>query len=133
MDLRDWSKDQVTHWGKNKIIIAIVLALVLLVALVLFLRDDSGPQFFGEDAKIQNQNAEEGELTLVGTMKCLPYREDSPANTSECVLGLLGHDGNIYALNAPSKLMAEEGDEVRVVGKYNPINTEAEEATVFIY
>lgn len=118
------------NWYKNKIVLAVGLLVILLIAgLVGFGGDDTD----NEDSQVAQLQA--GPVEVMGTIACLPYV--SGDEDQECVKGLLGDDGRNYALNTIGIKGAErnigQGTEVVVKGTYQPANTDSEEVGIFKY
>lgn len=48
---------------------------------------------------VPEQNRPAGEISITGTMVCLPHRATGGPTTMECAYGLKGSDGNFYGLS----------------------------------
>jgi hypothetical protein len=69
----------------------LVIGIIVLIAIILW-----SYGFFGTHAPQSAQESEE--VTLAGTIVCLPHRNSSGPQTLECAYGLHGDDGQYYGL-----------------------------------
>jgi hypothetical protein len=122
------------NWYKNKITLAVALLIVLVVGGIIVSKTRNG------EGASRMQVAEESQLQagpveVRGTVECLPYMRGGA--DQECVNGLLGEDGNFYALSFASPRGVDRnigrGSEVLVKGTYAPADTSSEESGVFRY
>jgi hypothetical protein len=119
-----------TPWYKNRIFIAVLILLALLIggwAVTRF----NGPA--GDNDTDTSLEEEGDEITVSGTIACLPYRINVAGQ--QCVKGIKGDDGKVYALNSPRGLESKmsEGTEVMAVGRFEPADISVDESSVFVY
>jgi hypothetical protein len=118
-----------TLWYKNRIFIAVLVLLALLIGGWAVTRLN-GPATDNSDTSLE----EEGdEITVSGTIACLPYRINVAGQA--CVKSIKGDDGKVYALNSPRGLESKmsEGTEVMAVGRFEPADISIDESSVFVY
>lgn len=114
------------HHSKNRIYLAVAAVAVLLLVGWLLFRNGSDNNGIPEPVAGQ-------EITVLGEITCLPYHINVAGQ--DCVKGILGVDGKIYALNSPKALERAfgEGEDVTAVGIYEPANTSFDDSSVFDY
>lgn len=119
--------------NKNKILL---LVFILLLAFFSFLSYEKNTN---NDLKsIESEMSSElgsDEILVRGSISCLEYREDN--SSGDCIKGIKGDDGILYALDSSKVRFAENnmsvGTEVLASGKFNKANTEISESSVFVY
>ncbi|MDO8742470.1 MAG: hypothetical protein Q7J45_02940 [bacterium] len=114
--------------NKPKIFIGLLILAVIGGGVFLFTQDrteeDSGTGNKEEIADVRS-----GEIKVVGTIACLPYNLTIAGQ--ECVKGLKGDDGKVYALNTATPFA--EGAKVTAIGVFQPANTTVDDSSVFRY
>ena len=81
---------------KNTIYIIIAVILVIAIAFLLKKNFLSPPP---TSPTVTSPTTTAKEVTIKGTMTCLPHRDTSGPQTMECAFGLKGEDGVYYALH----------------------------------
>lgn len=121
--------------GNTKRILAILAILALVVVGALLLKDGQESVEVDENADDTSLQVREGEREVMGEIVCLPYKTQR-ANT-ECVKGIWGTDGVMYALNSVGVRGSESamnvGTKVRAVGTYQKADQGSEESQIFTY
>ena len=121
-------------WYKNPIFL-IILALILIGGGMLLFRD--GGENSGDTDNNDNTSTtvREGEVEVMGEIACLPYSVNVAGQ--ECVKGVKGDDGKMYALNSISVNALEntmsEGTKVTAIGVYQPANVSVSDSSSFEY
>jgi len=119
--------------NRNKKLSIIAIAILVLgVAGLLFLRNDSY-EIEGPDAlKVEPRG---DEIEVAGTVACLPFRVNIPEE--DCVKAIKGDDGKIYALDTINVRGIENlypiGAEVIAIGTFEPANKSIDESSGFTY
>ena len=116
---------------KNLIIALSVLAVLAIGGLITF---STG----GDDADKSGDVAaelREGEVKIMGKIECLPYR--IVGANQECVKGIKGDDGRIYAIDSADvgfiENDMEEGTKVQAEGELVAADADNKESSVFSY
>lgn len=121
------------QWYNNKTVWVVI---VLLVIGGLFLFNSGNKENKESDTAIDEQGeVREGEILVMGSIACLPYRSGS--TNDGCVKALKGDDGKMYALNSTAvrglELSLPEGTKVSATGKFEVANTSVDDSSVFVY
>lgn len=118
------------QWYKNKAILAAILVLVVGGFFLFGGSDDNGRNGGNEETELR-----EGEISVSGTIECLPYKAATPGQG--CVKGVRGDDGKMYALNSIKVNAIEntmnEGQKVTAIGVFEPADTSVDDSSVFRY
>ena len=115
--------------SRYKLILIIVLALALIGAGVFLFRDDSDSEGDSNNDGSSAVTVDEGETEVKGVIACLPYSITIAGQ--ECVKGVKGDDGKMYALNTVTPLT--EGTKVTAIGVFQPANTSVDDSSSFKY
>lgn len=123
----------------NKIILGVVALVVIVGGVYLYKNkssDTSGDVTVTPPAVV-DANPKPGEIAAIGTIDCLPLQSGKTPTADQCILGLKGDDGKIYALVTSAVEEAEKGigpnTKVRAIGTYAPADTTSEEAKIYKY
>src|SRR3989344_189298 len=114
--------------SRYKTILIALLALMLSGAGGFLLRDG------GDSDEIENDDSsavtvEKDEIEVKGIIACLPYNITIAGQ--ECVKGVKGDDGKMYALNTVTPFA--EGTKVTAIGVFQPANTSVDDSSSFKY
>ena len=121
------------NWNKTKTLSVLAVIAVLLAGALLITRNNRS-RVTEEEGNLIAEMKKEGEIEVKGEIACLPYRS---GEKGECVKGLKGEDGKMYALNSVAVKGIEgtmdEGTDVTALGKFEPADTANTESNVFVY
>ncbi|MBX4200426.1 hypothetical protein KW790_03140 [Candidatus Parcubacteria bacterium] len=110
---------------KNKWLMLALAVVVVIAGVSLFRNRDNGLN----DSDV----VQAGETQVVGSFACLPYK--TSGNKTDCVLGIKGDDGNVYALNTTALQGGDADinpeDKIRMIGVLEPASTTSEESKIF--
>ncbi len=116
-------------WYKNKIILAVVVLVLVVVGYLLF-KGNSEVNSYADMTEVRS-----GEIKVEGVISCLPYRIATAG--AECVKSLKGDDGKDYALSSADVKGVEntmsEGTKVTAVGVFEQADTSVDDSSVFRY
>ena len=121
--------------SRYKTILIALLALLLIGVGVFLFKGGSDSDESSNNDDSSAVTVEKGETEVTGTIACLPYRITIVGQ--ECVKGVKGDDGKMYALNSISVNAIEntmsEGMKVVAIGVFQPANREVDDSSVFKY
>ncbi|HSE56656.1 MAG TPA: hypothetical protein VLB02_01050 [Candidatus Paceibacterota bacterium] len=63
------------------------------------------------------------QVTIEGTLTCLPHKDTSGPTTLECAFGLVTDAGQYYAFDTSRTDLEQTGDRVRVTGVVTPVES----------
>ncbi|MEK7227280.1 MAG: hypothetical protein AAB641_00065 [Patescibacteria group bacterium] len=114
---------------KKGIIVSLLVLAGLFGGIFLF-RNSPAPSGNQNEEAIETKG---NEITVMGVIACLPYRINIEGQ--ECVKGIKGDDGKVYALNSPTGVenTMNEGTKVTARGVFQPANTSVDDSASFIY
>jgi hypothetical protein len=121
--------------NRRGLIITVLILVVLLGGLLYWKRHSTNAT--GPSSSLSSADLRPHEVLVKGTIECLPYKATSPSIDQECVKGIRGSDGKIYALdstlvNGREELMSV-GTPVQAIGIYTPAAAGSEELGVWNY
>lgn len=121
-------------WYKNKLVIFLLVVVLVAGGLVLFKGNGEKTSSAGPETVVNSQ-PQSGEITVNGTISCLPYVISIEGES--CVKALKGDDGKVYALNSlkvgGKESQMSEGTKVTAIGTFDKADTSVDDAKVFKY
>lgn len=126
-------------WYKNKILWAVVVVVVVGWAVWHYSGSapstDTGTNTQTEQPAVVDLNPKSGEIAVTGKLDCLPLKSGATPTSDNCIIGVKGDDGKIYALNTGSIESFDKGitqeSSVKAIGAYAPADQTSDVAKIY--